>query len=180
MGLNLSEEAFQNLFQAFKDLTSKKKEVTEDDIFTLLMNSHAQGKEKRYELEFIQVAYGSTVVPTTTVGIKTLTGETVQESATGKGSVESLYNAIQRVLDSEVKLLDYRIQSTTGGIDSLAEVYVKVNYHGQTSSGRGVAHDVLEASAKAYLDAVNRILFREQYLETQGKDAQTVKGVNVL
>ncbi|GGK11714.1 2-isopropylmalate synthase [Caldalkalibacillus thermarum] len=180
MGLQLSEEAFQNLFKAFKDLTAKKKEVTEDDILTLLMNTNVQAKEERYELQFLQVAYGSTVVPTTTVGIKLPSGEVVQESATGKGSVESLYNAIQRVLDSEVKLLDYRIQSTTSGIDSLAEVYVKVNYHGQTSSGRGIEHDVLEASAKAYLDAVNRILFKEQYMQVQNKQSEEIKGVKAL
>lgn len=180
MGLNLSDEAFESLFKAFKDLTAKKKEVTEDDIFTLLMSNQADEKDKRYELEFLQVSYGSTVVPTTTVGIKTPEGKTVQESATGKGSVESLYNAIQRVLESEVKLLDYRIQSTTSGIDSLAEVYVKVNFRGHTSSGRGVAHDVLEASAKAYLDAVNRILFREQFVENKTDDGVSTRGVNVL
>jgi 2-isopropylmalate synthase len=59
-------------------------------------------------------------------------------------------------------LLDYRIQSTTGGQDSLAEVYVKVSYLGKTSSGRGIDNDVLSASAKAYLDAINRIVWKEQ------------------
>ena len=77
-------------------------------------------------------------------------------------------------------MLDYRIQSTTSGIDSLAEVYVKVNFRGHTSSGRGVAHDVLEASAKAYLDAVNRILFREQFVENKTDDGVSTRGVNVL
>lgn len=180
MGLELSEEAFQKLFEAFKDLTAKKKEVTEDDILTLVMNTNRSAKDDRYELQFLQVSYGSRVVPTTTVGIKLPSGEVVQESATGKGSVESIYNALQRVLDDEIKLLDYRIQSTTGGADSLAEVYVKVNYRGQTSSGRSVEHDVLEASAKAYLDAVNRIIFKERYMQQHMHQPDNAKGVEAL
>lgn len=177
LGLKLSDEEFNQLFKSFKDLTAKKKEITDDDIYALAMETSVHEQGKKYELDFLQVAYGSNVVPTTTVGIKTNDGKVLQESATGKGSVESLYNTIERILGDPVVLLDYRIQSTTSGRDSLAEVYVQVEYHGHTSKGRGLDHDVLEASAKAYLDAINRILFKEKVEEQYGR---TEKGVEAL
>ncbi|QFT88622.1 2-isopropylmalate synthase [Bacillus sp. THAF10] len=163
LGLFLKEEEGKKLFKAFKDLTVKKKEVTEDDIFALMMDSSVKGLFPHYRMETLQISYGSNIIPTTTIAIKTEDGSILQESATGKGSVESVYNTISRILDKEISLLDYRIQSTTNGSDALAEVYVKINCDGHVSNGRGVEHDVLEASAKAYLDAVNRLSIKEKF-----------------
>lgn len=160
LGLKVSEDEMNTLFAAFKELTGKKKDISDDDILALYYETAKDGK--KYVLQSLQVYYGSQVIPTATVGLLTPDGEEVQESATGKGSVESLYNAIERILGDRVQLLDYRIQSTTGGRDSLAEVYVKVQYKGQTSFGRGLDNDVLTASAKAYIDAINRIYLRSQ------------------
>lgn len=162
LGIHLDTEQENQLFKAFKDLTAKKKEVTEDDIFALLMDSSFNGISNLYKMELLQISYGSHIIPTTTIAIQTPTG-LLQESATGKGSVESVYNAIARMLKKNISLLDYRIQSATYGSDALAEVYVKIKCDGEISSGRGVEHDVLEASAKAYLDAINRISIRESF-----------------
>ncbi|PYZ97138.1 2-isopropylmalate synthase [Alteribacter lacisalsi] len=172
-GIYLDKKDSRKLFKAFKDLTAKKKEVTEDDIFALMMDSSLQETSPTYQLELLQVSYGSHVVPTTTIGIRTPEGNVVQESATGKGSVESVYNTIDRILNQPVTLTDYRIQSTTDGIDSLAEVYVQIEIEGASSSGRGIEHDVLEASAKAYLDAVNRLNVKEYF-------GEQAKGVSSL
>lgn len=166
LSLELSDEDFKRLFKSFKDLTSKKKEVTDDDILALAMEASVQDLGAVYEIENLQVSYGSNAVPTATVGIKKPDGEVIQESATGKGSVEALYNTIERILGEDVKLIDYRIQSTTGGLDSLAEVYVKVTYKDETISGRGLDHDVLEASAKAYIDAINRINYKKHHRQS--------------
>lgn len=173
LGIFLSEEEEKKLFQSFKELTAKKKEVTEDDIFALMMDSSLKGIGSGYELELIQVSYGSNVIPTSTIRVKTPEGLKVQESATGKGSVESVYNTLARILDQPVELVDYRIQSTTNGHDALAEVYVKIKMNGLVTSGRGIEHDVLEASAKAYLDAVNRNLVKSWF-------GYQSKGVEVL
>ncbi|UCZ53188.1 2-isopropylmalate synthase [Bacillus shivajii] len=174
LGIYLNEKDGKKLFVAFKELTAKKKEITEDDLYALMMDdSFIKGASPTYQLEYLQIAYGSRVIPTTTIGIRTPDGEVLQESATGKGSVESVYNTIDRILKQPITLVDYRIQSTTDGNDSLAEVYVKVDIAGQSSSGRGVEHDVLEASAKAYLDAVNRIQVKEYFGEQE-------KGVSSL
>ena len=169
LGIHLPEEEAKKLFQAFKDLTAKKKEVTEDDIYALMMDSSVKGLAPLYRMELLQISYGSNIIPTTAIGIRTLDGTLLQESATGKGSVDSVYNTISRILKKEISLLDYRIQSTTYGSDALAEVYVKIKCDGEVSSGRGIEHDVLEASAKAYLDAVNRIAIRERFVkQTKG------------
>jgi 2-isopropylmalate synthase len=123
-------------------------------------------------METLQISYGSNIIPTTTIAIKTEDGEVLQESATGKGSVESVYNTISRILQKEILLLDYRIQSTTNGSDALAEVYVKISCDGDVSSGRGIEHDVLEASAKAYLDAVNRLSIKEKFARYSAKGVE--------
>ncbi|CAG9620675.1 2-isopropylmalate synthase [Sutcliffiella rhizosphaerae] len=172
LGLFLNEEEGKKLFSAFKDLTVKKKEVTEDDIFALMMDSSVKGMLPHYQMEALQISYGSNIIPTTTIAIRTKEGELLKESATGKGSVESVYNTISRILQKEISLLDYRIQSTSDGSDALAEVYVQIHVDGHTSSGRGVEHDVLEASAKAYLDAVNRLSIKEKFARYAAKGAE--------
>ncbi|MFC7440882.1 2-isopropylmalate synthase [Laceyella putida] len=163
LGIQLDEDRFNHLFKNFKELTEKRKEVTDDDIMALATD--LTGKEtgtKTYELVFLQVNYGAQGVSTATIGIKTPEGEFVQEAATGNGSVEAIYQTIQRLFSDPIELIDYRIQSTTAGIDSLAEVYVKVTHQGHTSTGRGIDNDVLGASAKAFLDAINRIILKVQ------------------
>ena len=172
LGLFLNEEEGKKLFKAFKDLTVKKKEVTEDDIFALMMDSSVKGFFPHYRMETLQISYGSNIIPTTTIAIKTEDGKVLQESATGKGSVESVYNTISRILQKEISLLDYRIQSTTNGSDALAEVYVKISCDGEVTSGRGIEHDVLEASAKAYLDAVNRLSIKEKFARYSAKGVE--------
>ncbi|MCL6516088.1 2-isopropylmalate synthase [Alicyclobacillus sp.] len=162
LGLQLEEQEFNRLFRAFKELTGKKKEVTDDDILALALESTNEAMASRYELEFLNVFYGQDSISTTTLGIRRPDGTVVREAATGNGSVEAIYNTIERILGEPVQLIDYRIQSTTGGQDALAEVYVKVQYHGVTSSGRGIDNDVLSASAKAFLDAINRAALKDR------------------
>ncbi|MFZ3590018.1 2-isopropylmalate synthase [Bacillus sp. DJP31] len=173
LGINLNQEEEKQLFQSFKELTAKKKEVTEDDIFALMMDSSFKGPTSGYELELLQVTYGSNLIPTATICVKTPEGTKIQESATGKGSVESIYNTLSRILDQSIELVDYRIQSTTNGHDALAEVYVKIRMNDTITNGRGIEHDVLEASAKAYLDAVNRSLIKAWF-------GYQSKGVGIL
>ncbi|WP_067934623.1 2-isopropylmalate synthase [Alicyclobacillus kakegawensis] len=156
LGLELDEERFNELFVAFKALTDKKKQVTDDDILALALDAQAEPTGARFELEFLQVSYGSALT-TTTMGLRCPDGSVVCEAATGNGSVEAIFNTIERIVASPVTLLDYRIQSTTGGQDSLAEVYVRVESGGRETSGRGIDNDVLAASAKSFLDAVNRL-----------------------
>lgn len=162
LGFNGTEEQLKEIFKEFKRLTDKKKEITEEDLFALMTEATLGEDAERYELKSLQVNYGTNNIPTATITLTLPNGETVQEAATGSGSVEAIYNTLERMIAGKITLKDYRIQSVTGGRDALAEVYVSIEYDGQESSGRGTANDVLEASAKAYLNAVNRVLHRQQ------------------
>ncbi|MFB4158254.1 2-isopropylmalate synthase [Geomicrobium sp. JSM 1781026] len=160
LGFDPTDEELKRVFASFKALAHKKKNVTDDDIFALMAADKAGSPVGQYELQSLQVnvATQANVIQTATVIVKTPNGETVEEAATGKGSVEAVYNTLARIIGEEIRLDDYRIQSVSGGEDALAEVVVHLTYKDDSSLGRGTAHDVLEASAYAYLNAVNRIL----------------------
>ncbi|MEK4802844.1 2-isopropylmalate synthase [Oceanobacillus sp. FSL K6-0118] len=162
-GIELTDEQIKEAFKHFKKLTDHKKEVTDDDIYTIVMEikTDAEGVNK-YQLETFQVHYGSTDIPTATVSLKTPEGESVQTACTGKGSVEALYNTLSSLVSEELKLLDYHINSVGGGKDALAESHVQLSVNGEAVNGRGTAQDVIEASANAYLNAVNRYMIKQQ------------------
>ncbi|MGM7636266.1 2-isopropylmalate synthase [Bacillus sp. Hm123] len=169
LGFELADDKLNEAFQTFKDLADKKKEITDEDLFSILADKQTESVDvSHYVLNTIQVQYGTENIPTATISATLPDGQNVTEAATGSGSVEAIYNTLERLLKGPVKLHDYKINSVSGGRDALAEVYVRVNYNGMESSGRGTAQDVLEASARAYLNAVNRVLT----IEAQQQDIQ--------
>lgn len=160
LGFQLNDQEVNRYFKMFKELADKKKEVTDDDIFALLMEEKLSNHDiSNYQLTSLQVQYGTNHIPTATINLYDLNGQQIQEAATGAGSVEAIYNTLERCIGSQVTLEDYRIQSVGAGRDALAQVYVKMRFQDEVSTGRGTAQDVLEASAKAYLNAVNRVLY---------------------
>ncbi|MBM7647639.1 2-isopropylmalate synthase [Bacillus ectoiniformans] len=159
LGFELVEDKLNEAFKTFKDLADKKKEITDEDLFSILADKQTEATDvSQYALTSIQVQYGTENIPTATIAAVLPDGSQVTEAATGSGSVEAIYNTIERIIDGPVKLLDYKINSVSGGRDALAEVYVRIRFQESEISGRGTAQDVLEASARAYLNAVNRIL----------------------
>ncbi|KKB35637.1 2-isopropylmalate synthase [Bacillus thermotolerans] len=171
LGFELSEEKLNEAFSTFKDLADKKKEITEEDLFSILADKQTETVDvSRYELNSVQVQYGTENIPTATISATLPNGDQVTEAATGSGSVEAIYNTIERLVNEPVTLQDYKINSVSAGRDALAEVYVRINHKEIETSGRGTAQDVLEASARAYLNAVNRVLT----LEAQQKELQKV------
>nr|WP_197969857.1 2-isopropylmalate synthase [Mesobacillus harenae] len=160
IGLHVPEEDISRLFAVFKDLADRKKEMTDEDITAIVLEEKLSKDPSFYEFLSIQVQYGTNQVPTATVTLSGRNNELIQEAATGAGSIEALYNTLEKCMGKDkANLLDYRIQSVGAGRDALAQVFVKLRYAGTETSGRGLAQDVLEASAKAYLNAVNRILY---------------------
>lgn len=159
LGLAVSDEEMNQFFVKFKELADKKKEMTDDDLVALVLEEKLSKDERYFDLESIQITYGTNQVPTATVAIHDCDNQLIQEAATGSGSIEALYNTLERCIPGEVNLLDYRIQSVGAGRDALAQVFVKILYQGVETSGRGLHQDVLEASARAYLNAVNRVVY---------------------
>jgi 2-isopropylmalate synthase len=172
LGYSLTDEEVNRLFGRFKDLADKKKDITDDDLIALILDEKLDTYKNFYQLCSIQVQYGTNQIPTAVVVLKNGEGNDIQEAATGAGSVEALYNALEKALQLPVTLLDYRIESVGSGRDALAQVYVKVSLDGKEASGRGTAQDVLEASAKAYIHAVNRMFVIEKMREEQALAAQ--------
>ncbi|WP_165997711.1 2-isopropylmalate synthase [Bacillus sp. Cs-700] len=163
LGFELDEAKINEAFADFKDLADKKKQVTEDDLFALLTDIQTDEFVDKYEIHSIQVQYGTANIPTATISIEKPDGTMIQQAGTGSGSVEAIYNTLEEMMPGTLQLQDYRINSVGGGRDALAEVHVRVMYNGIESNGRGTAQDVLESSAIAYLNAVNRVLARESY-----------------
>jgi 2-isopropylmalate synthase len=159
LGFTLTEEQQKEAFTQFKQLTDKKKSVTDEDLFTLLTEKQVEASaDHYYELYSVQVQYGTLNTPTATIAVKTADGKILEEASTGSGSVEAIYNTLERLIEKPLHLRDYSLHSVGSGRDALAEAFVKVSMGENESSGRGTAQDVLEASAKAYLNAVNRII----------------------
>ncbi|MGE7600998.1 2-isopropylmalate synthase [Peribacillus sp. NPDC097675] len=164
LNFSVTDEEMNSLFVQFKELADNKKTMTDEDIVALVLEQKATDISF-YDLISFQISHGTHQVATATVTLKKGNNEEIQEAATGAGSVEALYNTLERCLGSEVNLQDYRIQSVGAGMDALAQVFVKINYNGVETSGRGLDQDVLEASAKAYLNAVNRVVIMKELEE---------------
>lgn len=162
MGFILSDEKLGEAFTSFKLLTDRKKEVTDEDLFAILTDIQTTAVDiKKYELVAFQVQYGSANLPTATVALTTPEGIRVETARTGSGSVEALMNTLEALIKEEIHLTDFRLSSIGQGRDALAEVHVKMTVNGTPVTGRGSAQDVLEASAKSFLNAVNRVFFNQ-------------------
>jgi 2-isopropylmalate synthase len=157
LGYVLSDEQVNAAFAKFKDLADRKKQVADEDIRVIVEEKLIETPQM-YVLGALQVAYGNQTTPTATVSIKTQDGALLEEHAEGNGSVDAIYNAIDIVTKEEVELEDYTIKSVSHGKDALGEVHVVLRQKEISVQGRGVSTDILEASAKAYLDAVNRLV----------------------
>ncbi len=161
LGYELNDEAVNAAFAKFKDLADKKKNVGDEDIRAMLEEKLIDTPEV-YALETIQVSYGNQSVPHAVIAVK-VAGEGVKEQrAEGNGSVDAIYNAIDALTGEAVELEDYSIKSVTHGKDALGEVHVVLKQNDVSAQGRGLSTDILEASARAYVDALNRLIDKRQ------------------
>ena len=155
LGYSLNEKELQPVYESFLVLADKKKEVFDDDLRLLMGDQTHDKKEEFYELDYIHVNMGTASIPTATIRIKTQEGM-LHESATGDGAVDACFNAIERVLDIKPKLESYHVRSVTSGRQAMGEVVVRIRENEKSFTGRGISTDVIEASAKAYLQALNQ------------------------
>ncbi|ACF14085.1 2-isopropylmalate synthase [Chloroherpeton thalassium ATCC 35110] len=158
LGYKFSEEELQTVYQKFLDLADKKKEIYDDDLRTL-MGDELQSTDQAYQLEYLHVSSGTNAIPTATVIIR-MQEERVQESSTGDGPVDASFKAIERALDMKPCLSSYSVRSVTSGRQAMGEAIVRIVDNGRHFSGRGVSTDIIEASAKAYLQAIS---FQQNY-----------------
>ncbi|WP_419871903.1 2-isopropylmalate synthase [Candidatus Pristimantibacillus sp. PTI5] len=157
LGYELEDEAVNAAFAKFKDLADRKKTVSDEDILAMLEEKLIDTPEV-FSLETIQVSYGNQSTPSASVRIRSAEGEVVEEVAIGNGSVDAIYNAIDKVTKEAVELEDYSIKSVSQGKDAQGEVHVVLKQDEVSAQGRGLSTDILEASARAYIDALNRLI----------------------
>ncbi|GAB4138506.1 MAG: 2-isopropylmalate synthase [Ignavibacteriales bacterium] len=154
LGYTLSEVELDKIYASFLKLADKKKEVYDEDLRTM-MGDEVYKDSDNYELEYINVNSGTNSIPTATVSIK-YKSKIHSDSATGDGPVDALFNAIERAIKKKNKIESYSVRSVTSGRQAMGEVIVRMVSGEKRFSGRGVSTDILEASAKAYLSAVNQ------------------------
>jgi len=164
LGYHLNNDELNKSYEAFTELADKKKEIYDDDL-RILMGDNIYKAESLFELDYMHVNAGSTSIPTATVRIKSK-NQLFEDSATGDGPVDALFNAIDRAINKKPKVESYRVRSVTSGRQALGEVVVRLRKDNKTFSGKGVSTDIIEASAKAYLQALN---LKEIYIERNNK-----------
>ena len=155
MGYKLNTATTDVLFDRFKELADKKKSVYDEDVEALIEEKVSTSGEI-YHLTYLHTSAGSTTLPTATLKVKKGEVET-QGAATGDGPVDAVFNALDHLTGFKGKLENYSIKALTQGRDAQGEVTVSLSTNGDEVNGRGVSTDVIEASAKAYLNALNKL-----------------------
>ena len=157
LGYSLNEEDFNRAFTAFKELADKKKGVTDRDIESLIAEEQRTVSEV-YHLDRVQISCGDRGIPTAAVRLIGPEGEALADAALGTGPVDAVYKAINRIVNVPNELTEFTVKSVTEGIDAIGEVLVRIESEGITYTGRGADTDIIVASAKAYMNALNRLL----------------------
>ena len=164
LGFELSEEDLDRIFERFKALADKKKEVYEEDIEALVYEEFMKHEEDEpIKVLHYQVQTGDKLLPTATV-VLTFRGEERTATSTGNGPVDAIIRAIQKALNMEPTLLDFSIKALTPNTDAQAESRLVIELDGVKASGRGVDVDIIRASVNGFVDALNRALLRKSYI----------------
>ena len=156
LGYELTAEEFSRAFTAFKELADKKAEIDDRDIEALI-GEELRTEEEVYHLDLLQVSCGNQLVATATVRLVGPGGEELVQTATGTGPVDAAFEAINGIVGVPNKLLEFSVKSITAGIDAIGEVLVRIQEDGNTYVGRGADTDIVVASAKALMNALNRM-----------------------
>lgn len=157
LGYKLSKDEMEQVYQKFLEIADKKKEVFDEDLMAII-GEQMRSKEYNLDLQYLHVSCGTGTLPTASVKVK-VNDQVCQAAACGDGPVDAAYEAIRQAIGMSPKLESYSIKAVTGGTEALGEATVKIiDDDNRRFSGRGVSTDIIEASAKAYIDAINRML----------------------
>ena len=159
LGFELGDNAVQDAFRRFKDLADKKKDVFDEDIVALV-DDEQRGND-RIKFQSLQVVCGS-VGPQTAELVLDVDGEKISYKSTGDGPVDATFNALKELVPHTAVLQLYQVHAVTEGTDAQAEVTVRLGEEGKTVNGLGADTDTLVASAKAYINALNKLMVKRE------------------
>jgi 2-isopropylmalate synthase len=157
LGFKVSGQALNQAFGRFKEIADKKKQVTSLDLEAIVSEEMRESSE-RYALQSFEVMAGSHTEPRAKVVVGMPSGDDAVGEAGGDGPVDAIFSAIRAATDEESELRSYTVSAVTEGEDALGEVTVTLRAHGRLASGQGVATDILDASARAYVRALSNAL----------------------
>ena len=159
LGYDLTDEELTDVFVTFKDLADTKREITDMDLEALMSEQHRMvDTDRMYKVGTIHVVCGNDTSPEARVTLECPDGESRTVEARGTGPVDAVCKAIDEVVGLDIELTEFAVTAVTEGIDSLGEVTIRVAKNGSVYSGRGSDSDIVVASAKAYVNAINRLL----------------------
>ncbi len=171
LGFDLADNQLNDVFVRFKDLADRKKEVYDDDLMALVYQNDSG--DDRLKLKWLRVVCG-TEGPQTAEMVMTIDGKDVNISATGDGPVDATFNAVKALFPHGARLQLYQVSAVTEGTDAQATVSVRMEEEGRIATGQSADTDTVVASAKAYINALNRLLVRRE----QSEPGYDVKGVS--
>ncbi len=162
LGYNLDEKQLDKVFADFKVLADKKKDIYDGDIEALVIHGQILGAGAHaWELVALSTTSGTGTLPAASIALQKSDGTRHQEAAAGDGPVDAVFKAIDRITGITAKLRDFQVQSVTLGEDAQGEVVLEVEHATGIYRGRAVSTDIIESSARAYLDVINRIALKQ-------------------
>ena len=171
LGFKVEGNALNAAFKRFKEVADRKKQVTALDL-EAIVSDEMREREDAHELAWFEVEAGSRREPLARVAVKLPSGEESVGESGGDGPVDSIFHAIQKATDTECELRQYTVEAVTGGEDALGEVSVMLRVAGRLATGQGVATDILEASARAYVRALSNALEGAAIREAEAATAE--------
>ena len=172
LGYTFNEEQIDKVYTRFLDVADRKKQVYDEDL-EAIVGDETSAVHQTYELLHVQVSCGDKLIPTATVSIRDAQGRELIDSCHGTGPVDAVYRAINRIVNVENELIEFSIQAVTEGIDALAEVTIRIRRGNDIYTGRGAHTDIVVASGKAYIHALNKLIART----TPSMDIKTLEHV---
>jgi 2-isopropylmalate synthase len=148
------------VFKRFKDLADKKKHVMDEDMEALVADEILRTREI-FKLEYMNVTSGTTVMPMASIQLS-INGRSVKGAGYGNGPVDSAFNTIANLTGTSSELLRFSVSALTGGTDAQGEVTVRLRENGLVALGRGSDPDIITASAKAYINGLNRLEYLKE------------------
>ncbi|MDX1483918.1 MAG: 2-isopropylmalate synthase [Alphaproteobacteria bacterium] len=160
LGIDVGENAIEDAFRRFKDLADKKKEIFDEDILALIDDTVVRSND-RIQVTHLKITCGTEGPQTAELTLQ-VDGADRTTTATGDGPVDATFRAIRELYPHDARLQLYQVHGVTGGTDAQAEVTVRLEEKGRTVNGQGADTDTLVASARAYVNALNKLLVKRE------------------
>ncbi|MFP4510070.1 MAG: 2-isopropylmalate synthase [Spirochaetota bacterium] len=155
LGITLDEDELKRAYERFAQIADRKREVYDEDLFAIVSDELGH-QTSGYVLDYFSITSGNVHVPTAGVRLRLDGGDPLEEAATGDGPVDAVFKAIDRVIQTPARLVEYNVHAVTPGKQAMGEVSVSLEINGIRATGHGSSTDIIEASARAYVNAHNR------------------------